>query len=106
LVLAVQQTSTVVILYSVQSHQQVVAAVRLLVRLILAVLVVVVHTPVAVVRLEIRLLHPQAKATTAVMVVPQAAVAVAVLVQLAATHRVLQVVQAAMVRHQASQAHR
>ena len=102
--LAVQQTSTVVILYSVQSHQQVAAEVLLLVRLTAVVLVAVARTAVGLVRLEIRLLHHQVKATTAVMVVPQAAAA-AVLVQLAAMHLALQAAQAVTARHQASQAH-
>jgi hypothetical protein len=95
-----------VILYFLPLHQQVVAAVRLVVRLILAVLVAAVRTAVALVRLEIRPLHRQAKETMAALVVLQAEVAVGVLVQRAVMHLGKQAALAVTVLRQAFQAHR
>jgi hypothetical protein len=106
LVLVALQTSTAVILYFLPSHRQVAEVVRLAVRLTAVALVAAVRTAAALVALEIRLLHHQVKVTTAVLVAVQVAAAVAVLAQLAAMGLVRQVVQAAMARHQAYQAHR
>jgi hypothetical protein len=95
-----------VILYFLPLHQQAAAGVRLLVRLMLAALVAVVHTPVALVRLATHPLHRQAKATAAVMAVPQVVAEVAVLAQRAVTHLALQAALAVTVLRQAFQAHR
>ena len=94
------------ILYLAQLHQQAVAAVRLVVRLTAVVLVAVARTAVGLVRLEIRLLHLQAKVTTVVLAVPQAAVVEAALAQQAVMHLGKQAALAATALHQASQAHR
>jgi hypothetical protein len=57
-----------VILYFLPLHQQAAAGVRLLVRLMLAALVAVVHTPAGLVRLATHPLHHQAKETMVVLV--------------------------------------
>jgi hypothetical protein len=89
LVLAAQLMSTAVILYFLPLHQQVVVAVRLVVRLTAAVLAAAARIAVALVRLEIRLLHLQVKVTLVVMVALEVAAEEAVLVQQVAMRRVL-----------------